>query len=224
MMTRVIALLSLAGMLAVAVAEDNEKKKDPILEAIELPIVAQKLREGGAETKDVAKVLIAERSAGLSAAEASHSLKAMLRASKEHGQLASVGDFVKAQIADGKRGKDLATAITEEYAAKAVKADKSGAKDAKGKGEAKAKDAKGKGEAKAKDAKGKGEAKAKDAKGKGEAKAKEGKGKGEAKAKDAKGKGEAKAKEAKGKGEAKAKEAKGKKKEDDADNADGGEE
>ncbi len=189
-MIRAMTALALMGAMATAVAQDEATSS--VLEAIELPVVAHKLREAGMSDDDVRDTLKATKAAELSAGEAAFTLRAVHKGLKEHGAIAGEPKMVKGLLDKGLEGKELAEAIRKVHAEKgkgkpegAGKGKSEGAGEGHGKGEAQGKAGEGHGKG---EAQGKGEAAGE---GKAEA-AGEGRGEGKGKGKGKKGKGKGK--------------------------------
>ena len=192
--TLTIALLAGALLATPALAQDSESKKDAAkraLAAIELPEKAKGLRDSGMGDGEVADALSAVEEAGLPAEDAAELIDAA--ASSEDGDAwqGNFGSFVKSQVQDGKRGKELAAAIHAEKAARKAdkeaqkaagtwkgngnkaekgngnKAEKGNSDEARVKGKDKAEDGKARGADKAEDAKARGKEEAEDAKARG---------------------------------------------------------
>ena len=88
--------------------------KDLLL-AAQLPIVALEARNDGIPNSDIGSILEAIRRAGLPAREATLILDTTRVLHREHGPADNIGAFVQAQLAAGKRGRDLAAAIRAEH-------------------------------------------------------------------------------------------------------------
>ena len=184
--TLTIALLAGALLATPALAQDSEPDKAAAkraLAAIELPEKAKGLRDSGMDAGEVADALGAVEEAGLSAEDATALIDAA--ASSEDGDAwqGNFGSFVKSQVQDGKRGKELAAAIHAEKAARKAdkeaqkaagtwkgngnKAEKGNSDEARGKGKDKAEDGKARGADKAEDGKARGADKVEDGKARG---------------------------------------------------------
>jgi hypothetical protein len=106
MMTLALGLLFASPALAFS---------EPLLGAIDLPVVAEQLRDDGVADEDVRQALLAARETRLSASEARNALKVADVEARKHGPLAAFGEFLKRQLHLGKRGKALETAIRDEH-------------------------------------------------------------------------------------------------------------
>ncbi len=126
-------------------AKGKGRVRDPLLVAISLPQAAQAARAAGIPEDEVKAALRAEREAGVDAVSAAESMRRSAKAAREHGVIEGYGAFVKDQLANGKRGKELSEAIA------AVHAERGQGGKGKGKGtpggEGEAPDAMGKPEA-----------------------------------------------------------------------------
>jgi len=83
--------------------------------ATDLPLRAHQLREDGVPNAEVEEAVTAAEDAGLPAAETAEVLAAEVEAEQKHGRIDNFGSFVKSQLKEGKRGKELAAAIHAEH-------------------------------------------------------------------------------------------------------------
>jgi hypothetical protein len=97
--------------------------REPLLDAIQLPVIADQLRADGVDDADVRQALVAARETKLSAGDAGEALKVADSEVRKHGPLAAFGDFLARQLHLGKRGKELETAIRAEHRARGTGAD-----------------------------------------------------------------------------------------------------
>lgn len=105
-----------AGAPSADVAATDERLD--VMMALDLPIFARDLRDAGLAEADVAAGLGAMREAGLGAGDASRLAESTRSAVKDHGPIDGFGAFVKARLADGLRGTELAEAIRAEHQAR----------------------------------------------------------------------------------------------------------
>ena len=122
-----LAVAALGASLAAAVPEPD------LVKATELPVLAHQLRADGVADKDLGQAMQAAKKHGLPAAETSAILQAEAEGGKANGRIDNFGSFVQSQLAEGKRGRELAEAIHAEHAAR-------GKGKGKGKGNAKGHD------------------------------------------------------------------------------------
>ena len=87
-----------------------------VLAATRLPVVADSARREGASNQSVRDVLEAMTKSRLPAHEATVILDSARAAHREHGPVDNFGAFVQSQLAQGKRGRELAAAIRAEHA------------------------------------------------------------------------------------------------------------
>lgn len=99
-----------------------EAKADAVLEALELPEVAQQLRDAGVEEGELGEALgvlrqqeeADDESEVSSVRNAARVLRAEAKQAEEHGPIDNFGEFVQEQIDDGVQGRDLAESIRAE--------------------------------------------------------------------------------------------------------------
>ena len=103
------------GGAAPAAAQLPEWVTD-ILAATRLPVVADSARREGTSNEAVREALEAMAKSRLPAHEATVILDSARVARREHGPVDNFGAFVQAQLAEGKRGRELAAAIRAEHA------------------------------------------------------------------------------------------------------------
>ena len=89
-----------------------------ILAAAELPVVAVQIRNDGVAASQVQAAIDAMAASRLRAHEARQLLVDERDAIREHGPVDNFGAFVQTKLAAGLRGRDLATAIKAEHAAR----------------------------------------------------------------------------------------------------------
>ena len=114
------AIVAIAALCSPAVAATTDAPQPDtvrIAAALDLPRVAHDLRKRGVVDAEVGKALHAARDKGLRSDEAKEALEASAEAIDEHGHIDNFGDFVKSQLAEGLRGRELAAAIRAEHAA-----------------------------------------------------------------------------------------------------------
>jgi hypothetical protein len=87
-----------------------------ILVAARLPVVADSARREGTANESIRDVLEAMTKSRLPAHEATVILDSARMAHREHGPVDNFGAFVQSQLAQGKRGRELAAAIRAEHA------------------------------------------------------------------------------------------------------------
>src|SRR5687767_2208683 len=87
-----------------------------ILVAARLPVVADSARREGTSNESIRDVLEAMTKSRLPAHEATVILDSARVARREHGPVDNFGAFVQSQLAQGKRGRELAAAIRAEHA------------------------------------------------------------------------------------------------------------
>jgi hypothetical protein len=107
-----------AATTAEAVAAPSEADAaDDVLATLDLPIATAAARDAGVGEEDIKDVLSCVQTSGIGAASATVALDAEARASKsDRGKIAGFGQWVRAQVAAGLRGKELAAAIRERKA------------------------------------------------------------------------------------------------------------
>jgi hypothetical protein len=86
-----------------------------IMLSLNLPTLAHELRVKGAAEGEVTATVSAFRVKEVAAFETAEVLLATVKAVDDKGPIENFGAFVKEQLADGKRGKDLADAIHAEH-------------------------------------------------------------------------------------------------------------
>jgi chromosome segregation ATPase len=92
---------------------NEEALEDDILMVIDLPIAADEARTAGVDEADITEALDAAEEAGVSAGEMTEVLDEETEQVKAKGKRKAFGQWVKLQIADGVRGKELAAKIKE---------------------------------------------------------------------------------------------------------------
>jgi hypothetical protein len=86
-----------------------------IIAAAALPVIAHEARSEGVANSDILAALDALRGANVPAADARNVLDEARKAHRDHGPVDNFGAFVQAQLASGKRGRELAAAIRAEH-------------------------------------------------------------------------------------------------------------
>jgi hypothetical protein len=89
-----------------------------LLAAAELPVVAVQIRNDGVAASQVQAAIDAMAASRLRAHEARQLLVEERDAIRDHGPVDNFGAFVQTKLAAGLRGRDLATAIKAEHAAR----------------------------------------------------------------------------------------------------------
>jgi hypothetical protein len=118
---RVILAALFVAPLAVQAAEPEPTAsvevdlRAEILVAIQLPTLAHTMRVSGVPEVDVEATLVSFRETELHAGAAATALVAANEAVERKGPVENFGAFVKAELAAGKRGKDLAASIKTEH-------------------------------------------------------------------------------------------------------------
>jgi DNA repair exonuclease SbcCD ATPase subunit len=92
---------------------EAEALEDDILLVIDLPIATDEARTAGIEEAEISVVLDAAVIAGLPASEVTEVIDEETEVVKAKGKRKAFGQWVKQQIAEGKRGKELAAAIKD---------------------------------------------------------------------------------------------------------------
>ena len=87
-----------------------------ILVAARLPVVADSARREGTANESIRDVLEAMSKSRVPAHEATVIIDSARVARREHGPVDNFGAFVQSQLAEGKRGRELAAAIRAEHA------------------------------------------------------------------------------------------------------------
>jgi|GEM_PF-4183351 len=102
------------GKSAMAKAGDAGASAKRVMDAVQLPAKASKLRNGGMSNDEVAGALDAAKDAGLTAGDAGMLLDAADAGADGDAWQGNFGSWVKSQLDEGKRGQDLAGAIAAE--------------------------------------------------------------------------------------------------------------
>jgi hypothetical protein len=110
----ILALTLAAGSSRSLPAQVPDWVRD-ILLAAQLPVVTAEARREGVPNSDVVAVLDALKNAGVPAFDATVVLDSARAARRDNGPVDNFGAFVQAQLASGKRGRDLAAAIRAEH-------------------------------------------------------------------------------------------------------------
>ncbi len=95
---------------------DKEALADDILDAIALPLVADEARDAGIDSKEVESAIDAVDEGGATAADAGAVLEAEATQARKRGGKPGFGAWVRLQVAEGKRGKELADLIAKKKA------------------------------------------------------------------------------------------------------------
>lgn len=111
-----VILLGLAVGSAGPVHAQQPQWVEQLLAASRLPLETAEARREGASNGYIREVLEAMRTARVPAHEAVAVIDTARAVHREHGPVDNFGAFVQAQLASGKRGRDLAAAIRAEHA------------------------------------------------------------------------------------------------------------
>lgn len=95
---------------------EAEALRDDILDAIALPLVADEARDAGVDGKELETAIDAVDAGGGTAADAGAVIEAEGAQARKRGGKAGFGAWVRRQVADGKRGKELAELIAAKKA------------------------------------------------------------------------------------------------------------
>jgi chromosome segregation ATPase len=104
------ATAKLDGKLEITLEEAQE---DDILLVIDLPIIVADARDAGVEEEELTQVITVAADSGLSASATAEILTAETEVTKDKGKRQGLGTFVKLQLAEGVKGKELAAKIRE---------------------------------------------------------------------------------------------------------------
>lgn len=105
-----------ADAKADATVTDAAALEDDILGVIALPLAAADARDAGVEAEEVVTAIDAVDAAGASPSDATAVLTAEADATRKRGAKKGFGVWVRLQVADGKRGTELATLIAKKKA------------------------------------------------------------------------------------------------------------
>lgn len=105
-----------ADAKADATVTDAIALEDDILGVIALPLAAADARDAGVEAEEVVTAIDAVDAAGASPSDATAVLTAEADATRKRGAKKGFGVWVRLQVADGKRGTELATLIAKKKA------------------------------------------------------------------------------------------------------------
>jgi hypothetical protein len=97
---------------------DTAALTDALLRAIRLPEAADRIREMGVPREEVEQVLDMGRERNVPAEDMELILGEEARSVEEYGNIDNFGAFVRSQLDQGLRGRDLAEAIHREHAAR----------------------------------------------------------------------------------------------------------
>lgn len=114
-----------------AVARAATAADSALLAALELPKLMERARRAGAADTTLREMIEIIRRRGLPAEEAVPAVEMEVEALEQGGAKDNFGSFVKAQVASGLRGRDLAAAIRAERARRGM-----GPKEGRGNGNA----------------------------------------------------------------------------------------
>ena len=115
-MIRHAILLALSLAWAAPAAAQLPQWVTDILAASRLPVVADSARREGTANESIREVLEAMAKSRVPAHEATVILDSARIAQRDHGPAENFGAFVQSQLAEGKRGRELAAAIRAEHA------------------------------------------------------------------------------------------------------------
>lgn len=123
-MTRMIAVVSCLAMVSAAEPARTMGQAASgsvgMLEAIQLPAMAQTLRGEGIPAVEVRAAVVGARNSGVAAGEIAVIFRATAATVNEHGPIDNFGAFVQQQLRAGLRGRDLADAIRAEHARRGI--------------------------------------------------------------------------------------------------------
>lgn len=127
---RLLLIMTLCGALvapAVALADDGDDARvSALLEAMDLPVVTQELREAGVQEAQISETLkiirervpesgeeadAAEEGEERAATRATRLLRAEAETAREHGPMENLGEFVRDELDKGVTGQELAESI-----------------------------------------------------------------------------------------------------------------
>lgn len=114
-----ITLLLIAASLAQP-APPARPAADSLILALDLPEIAQAMRDNGLPEAEVTASLAAARAAGLSAADTRAALREVQEAMKTRGRIEGLAAFLQVKLGEGLRGQALAEAILAEHAARGL--------------------------------------------------------------------------------------------------------
>jgi chromosome segregation ATPase len=95
---------------------DEEAQQDDILLVIDLPILIAEAKDAGVAEVELTAIVTTAAEAELSAGDAAEVVVAETEHTKANGKRTGLGAFVKLQLAEGVRGKELAAKIREHKA------------------------------------------------------------------------------------------------------------
>jgi hypothetical protein len=119
-MTALAALLAVAAAASAAAQAASEEEAAEVLAAIRLPASAQALRERGVPAEEVGAAVREAKERHVRATDAQGALAASAEAVESHGPIENFGTFIRAQLAAGLRGRELAAAIRAEHRARGI--------------------------------------------------------------------------------------------------------
>ena len=111
-----VLLLGLAVVSAGSLHARQQEWVEQLLAASRLPLETAEARREGVSNGYIREVLEAMRTARVPAHEAVAVIDTARAVHREHGPVDNFGAFVQAQLASGKRGRELAAAIRAEHA------------------------------------------------------------------------------------------------------------
>jgi hypothetical protein len=114
--------MQILTLLALSVGTANaepmtEEEAAELSQAIDLPVQADNYRKSGADQDQALLALQSMEDAKVPASEAAMAVGTAAKDAEEIGPTNNFGNFVQAQLAEGKRGKDLSDAIHAEHEA-----------------------------------------------------------------------------------------------------------
>lgn len=113
---RIPALLVSLALGSSALQAQTPQWVSDLLIATQLPVQTMEARREGVANDDIRAVLDAMRRNRIPAHEATVVIDTARSVRREHGPVDNFGAFVQAQLASGKRGRELAAAIRAEHA------------------------------------------------------------------------------------------------------------
>ena len=128
MRTTVLSILASLLMTVPAVAQDAVPDSTPadsadvqsILRALDLPNVADILRERGVPNEEIEAAIEGARQQDVEPGEMADAMEAASESAEENGPIENFGAFVQTQLESGLRGRELAEAIRAEHARRGI--------------------------------------------------------------------------------------------------------
>ncbi len=107
--------------MAVAEEGSEDEQRAALMEALELPKQTEELRRSGVSDDDIREALEVFRQPSgdegeggqRRAAEASRVFRSEAETAREHGPMENFGEYVRGEVEQGKRGRDLAESVRE---------------------------------------------------------------------------------------------------------------